>query len=113
MGGNFWRYRRRTERFESNGWHYKIRSYKDSLSCPTFPIALWFYKGFKRLSIDSTEQNKRLDTIENSIEQLAADFETIDDDHQDIDEALKNLKATDDIIKSDVTRDSLAKIRKF
>ena len=102
MGGNFWRYRQRTERFEINGWSHKIRSYKDSLSCATFPIALWFQEDLKRLSIDSTEQNKRLDEIENSMNETTEVFEAIDNE-------FKDLKRTDDLIKEDLVRKSYAK----
>ena len=60
------------------------------------------------MSIDSVQQNERLDTIENSIKQIAGALEGIDDEFEDIDDTLKDLKATDDIIKSDLTRKSFA-----
>ena len=102
MGGNFWRYRRRTDTIESGGWYNKIRSYKDGLSFATFTITLEFCRDKQRLSIDHVEMNKRLDTNENSIQQIAEIIEFFDDE-------FKDLKATDDIIKSDLTRISFAK----
>ena len=48
-------------------------------------------------------QNERLDFIENSMNETVEVFEAIDDE-------LKDLKRTDDLIKSDLTRQSFAKL---
>ena len=51
------------------------------------------------MSIDHVEMNKRLDTNENSIQQIAEIIEVFDDE-------FKDLKATDDLIKEDLVRKS-------
>ena len=60
------------------------------------------HEDLKRLSIDNTEQNKRLDEIENSMNETVEVFEVINDE-------FKELKRTDDLIKSDLTRNFFAK----
>ena len=69
---------------------------------PNISNSTLIHEDLKRLSIDNTEQNKRLDTNENSIQQIAEIIEFFDDE-------FKDLKATDDLIKSDLTRISFAK----
>ena len=51
--------------------------------------------------MENVDQNKRISYIEGITEDLNPRLE---DAFEDIDDVLKDLKATDDIIKSDITR---------